>query len=104
MAVSDRPWSMFSESDYPTAADYCRASLIDENPAGGQKTKAMCHLPVREPNGGPLNRNGVHAAAQRLGMTGVSPAAKAKAARALIQIYGDLKEDPPESVRRMARG
>jgi len=101
MAVSNRPWGEISESDYPSPAAFCSACLIDENEPGADKVKSNCKLPVREP-GGALNRNGVHAAAQRLSATQASPAAKAAAARKLVRLYGELKEDPPESVSRMA--
>lgn len=103
MAVSDKPWGTFSESDYPTAEDYCRAALVDMNPGGQRKVKAMCHLPVREPNGGPLNRNGVHAAAGRLNQTQIPPAMRAAAARKLISLYREIGETPPESLRRFGR-
>ncbi len=65
--TSNHPWS-WSEADYATPEEYCRACLIDLNPAGAVKAKALCKLPVRDPAsaGGHLNRNGVHAAASRL--------------------------------------
>lgn len=105
MAVSNRPWGDFTEADY-TPEQFCRAALIDQNPSGEPKTKGLCKLPVREPSG-TLNRNGVHAAASALagGRGGVqaSPDAKRAAARRLIAAYGELDEDPPESVVRMAK-
>ncbi len=105
MAISNRPWGQFSEADYDTPASFCGASLIDMNPSGEEKTKAMCKLPVREPNGD-LNRNGVHAAAAALagGRGGVQapPEMKRRAARKLIRLYSELDEDPPESIRRLA--
>lgn len=104
MAVSDKPWSTFSESDYPTAEDYCRASLVDLNPSGQRKTKDQCHLPVREPKGGPLNRNGVHAAAGRLNQTSIPPAERARAARQLLRLYREIGDQPPASLVRMGRG
>jgi hypothetical protein len=103
MPVSNRPWGSISESDYPSPESFCRASLIDLNPAGQRKTKANCKLPVREP-GGALNRNGVHAAAQRLMATDAPPEEKRAAARKLIRLYAEIGDEPPESVRRMARG
>lgn len=106
MAVSDEPWSNFSEADYPTAAAYCSACLIDLNPTGADKTKANCKLPVYEPDDGDLNRNGVHAAAARLAGAGggveAPAAAKAGAARKLMRLYGELSETCPDSIRRMA--
>lgn len=104
MAISDKPWGSFSASDY-TDEQYCSAALIDMNPSGKPKTKDMCKLPVKEPDG-TVNRNGVHAAAAALaGARGgvMAPAdMKAKAARALIRLYGMLKETPPDSLKRMA--
>lgn len=100
MPISSRPWGDFSEADY-TPEQYCRAALVDMNPSGEPKTKAQCHLPVREPSG-TLNRNGVHAAASRLGQTRIPPELKRRAARALMARYRELDEDPPESVRRIA--
>ncbi|HEX5451286.1 MAG TPA: hypothetical protein VFW86_02765 [Candidatus Limnocylindrales bacterium] len=105
MAVSDKPWGQFSDADYPDADAYCRASLIDLNPAGQPKTKDACKLRVREP-GGDLNRNGVHAAAAVLagarGGVDAPAAAKRAAARKLVGLYGQLNETPPDSVRRLA--
>ncbi len=104
MAISDRPWSSFSAADY-TPEQYCRAALIDLNPPGEAKTKEACKLPVREPEG-ILNRNGVHAAAGRLAGAGggvqAPPAEKRSAARKLVRLYGELDEEAPDSVRRLA--
>lgn len=101
MAISERPWSNYTEADYPTAAAFCAASLIDLNPSGEDKSKANCKLPVKEPNGA-LNRQAVHAAAAVLagGRGGVNApaAAKADAARKLLGYYGQLKEEPPDSL------
>lgn len=105
MAVSNKPWSQVSEADYPSAAAFCRACLIDLNPPGEPKVKARCKLPVREPDG-TLNRNAVHAAAAVLagargGVDAPAPAKRA-AARALLRLYRELEEDPPEAIRRLA--
>ena len=104
--VSSRPWGSIKESDYPDAKSFCRACLIDLNPPGKEKTKSLCKLPIKEPNG-TLNRNAVHAAAAALaGARGgvQAPSDKKKeAARRLIRIYlVDLKETPPESLYRIA--
>lgn len=107
MAVSEKAWGQFSQSDYPDAASYCGASLINENtgPRSGW-SKAACHLPVKEPNGD-LNINGVHAAAARLAGAGggvkASPASKRSAARALVTLYRKLNQTPPDSIVRMAQ-
>jgi hypothetical protein len=106
MPISNKPWSDVKESDYPNAGSYCAASLIDLNESGKSKAKGQCHLPVYEP-GGALNRAGVHAAAAALagarGGLKVPPAAKRAAARKLLRLYGELKEEAPESIRRLAR-
>ncbi len=106
MAVSDAPWDG-SASRWPDAGGYCDACLINEN--GGNRrewTKDACKLPVRTP-AGEVSRAGVHAAAAALagGRGGVSASAASKkaAARKLLRLYGELKETPPESIRRMAR-
>ena len=107
-ATSERPWEEIDEADYEDAEEYCAACLIDLNPKG-EKTKARCKLPVREPRsmGGKLNVNDVHAAAVVLagGRRGVdAPAeAKRKAARELVRLYREIGEDPPDSIRKLAR-
>lgn len=105
MPISSKPWGDITEADYADAAAYCAASLIDMNPAGEPKTKGLCKLAVREP-GGALNRNAVHAVASVLagGRGGVNapPEMKRAAARKLIRLYGELKEDPPASVVQLA--
>ncbi len=102
--VSSKPWSRFKESDY-TLEQWHRACLIHLHD-GKPTAKAQCKLPVREPDG-TLNRNGVHAAAAALaGAHGGVKAPvdqKRKAARALVRLYRRaLKEEPPESILRIA--
>lgn len=104
MAVSDRPWSEISEADYPDAGAFCDASLINLNTGPRSEwTKDLCKLPVREP-GGALNRNAVHAAAGGHGIGAVqAPAAvRRAAARQLVRLYGQLDEEAPDAVRRLA--
>ena len=105
MAVSNRPWSSFSEADY-TPEQFCRAALLDLNEAGAEKSKGQCKLPIREPDG-TLNRNGVHAAAGALAGARTPlqapPDQKRAAARKLMAAYRELDEEPPETVRRLAR-
>jgi hypothetical protein len=101
MAVSNKPWSSFSASDY-TPEQYKRACLIV---LGDGATKDQCKLPVREPDG-TLNVNAVHAAAAVLagsrGGVQAPPADKKKAARALIRLYGQINDEPPDSLKRLA--
>lgn len=105
MPISNRPWSEITEPDYKDAAAFCKACLIDLNEPGEEKVKAKCKLPVYEP-GGALNRNAVHAAAAALaGARGGVQAPleeKRKAARKLIALYRELKEEPPESIKKLA--
>jgi hypothetical protein len=107
--VSNRAWGTISEADYPTAASFCSASLINGNTGPSSRwSKEACKLPYKEP-GGVINRGGVHAAAGALagarGGVSATPEQKKAAARRLISIYrNDLKEDPPESLVRLARG
>jgi len=106
--VSDRPWSEVSRASYPTAAEYCAACVIDENAAGASKTKSRCKLPVYEPAhiGGRLNRNAVHAAADRLVQTrgGVAAtlAERQAAARRLVALFAVIGEAPPHSLTMLA--
>ncbi len=105
MAVVDKPWDG-SASRWPDTDAYCASCLIDTNPPGKPKIQANCKLPIKEP-GGDINKNALGAAAAALagargGIKGVSPADKAKAARALIRAYNEAKMDVPDSLRRMA--
>ncbi len=106
MPFSNKPWSQFSESDYETAEKYCSACLIDMNPSGEEKKKELCKLPVKEPSG-VYNRNGIHAAAAAL--AGARSALKApvsekkKAARKLLRLYREMGDEPPDSLKRIAR-
>ncbi|MCL6611185.1 MAG: hypothetical protein K6T66_06570 [Peptococcaceae bacterium] len=105
MPISDKPWGSISESDYKDAEAFCKACLIDMNEPGKPKVKGRCKLPVREP-GGALNRNAVHTAAAALagarGGVDAPLAEKRKAARKLLALYQELKEEPPESIKRLA--
>lgn len=105
MAVSDKPWGQFSAADYASTSAYCDACLIDLNSPGADKTQSNCKLPVREP-GGAVNKNALAAAAAALagargGVDAPAPM-KAKAARALMRLYGMADMEPPEMLRRMA--
>lgn len=103
MPISDKPWSKFNESDYDLDQWY-EACLI-KPPKSEYTAKSQAKLPVREPDG-TLNSNAVHAAAAALagarGGVKASAEEKRKAARALIRLYAELKEDAPESLKRLA--
>lgn len=87
-----------------TPEQWRRSCLIDTG-EGDADSKSRYKLPVREPSGA-LNPDAVHAAASALagGRGGVNaPAAKKKsAARALIRLYGEIGDDPPDSLRQLA--
>jgi hypothetical protein len=108
--VSDRPWSGVTSASYPTAAEYCAACLIDENEPGHMQSKARCKLPVYEPRrlGGQLNRNAVHAAANRLvrerGGVQAPLAVKQAVAQRLLDLYGVIGDPPPRALRLLAAG
>lgn len=101
--ISTRPWSDFSAADY-SVEQYARACLV-QMPGADPGTKEAYKLPVREP-GGALNRNAVHAAAGALagarGGVDMPAMMKAKAARALMRLYSQLGEEPPESLVSLA--
>jgi hypothetical protein len=98
--VSNRAWSDFGQADY-TPEQWRRACLIDTGD-GDEDSKSRHRLPVREPSGR-LNRNGVHAAAARIGQVDVSAEAKRAAARALVRLYrSELDEEPPEGLLALA--
>jgi hypothetical protein len=106
--VSDRPWSGITRASYATAAEFCAACLIDENEQGYTHSKARCKLPVYEPQslGGRLNRNAVHAAANRLvrqrGGVDVPLAVKQRTAQRLVELFGVIGDPPPQALRRLA--
>jgi len=86
-----------------SADDYCAVCLIDEN-EGEEKVKGLCKLPVRATPNGPYNVNAIYAAAGAHGILGVkaSPDAKRKAAKKIVNLYGEMKEEAPEGVKRIA--
>ena len=96
------PGARTPDEERPTLEQWARACLIKpERPT----SKAMCKLPVREPDG-TLNRNGIHAAAGALagarGGVNAPPEQKRAAARKILGYYRELKEDAPESLYRVA--
>jgi hypothetical protein len=99
-AVSDKPWSDFSDADY-TVGQYHRAAALHRH-TGPAKTKEDCSLPYKEPNG-TVNRNGVHAAAGRIGSAMGTSEQKKAAAKTLVRVYGTIQEDPPQSLSDMAK-
>lgn len=104
MPFTNVPWSS-PESDLD-AGDYCAVCLIDTNPAGAQKVKGNCKLPVRSRPGGPYNRNALRAAAAALAGArgGVQAPAeeRRKAARRLVRLMREAGIDVGESLLRIA--
>jgi hypothetical protein len=83
-----------------TDAQYQRSCLIDRK--NGKPAKERCSLPVREPDGS-LNPDGVHSAAGRIAALGdVSTQQKRAAAKKLIALYHQIKEDPPPNLLKLA--
>jgi HK97 family phage prohead protease len=101
--VSDTPWGNFSQADY-SPEQWKKACLVDTG-QGDEGSKGRYKLPVREP-GGALNRNGVHAAAGGHGIgavDGITEDERRKVAKELVSMYtGDLKEEPPPSLEKLA--
>ena len=95
-AISDKPWSDFSQADY-SIEQWRKACVV--HPDSPSEDKEDYKLPIREPNGD-LNSNAVHAAAGRVHE--LQGASKAQAAKALISAYGQLKEDPPPALSQLA--
>ena len=106
MAISNAAWDG-SASNYADTNAYCSACLLDLNAPGEKKTQDNCKLPYKMPNGD-INTNALSAAAGALNgarnsLTGVSPAAKKKAAKALIRAYQEAQLTPPDSLKNMAQ-
>lgn len=99
------PWNG-DAGQWDSADAYAKACLIDENPPGKPKTKALCKLPYQDPKTGAVNVNALHAAVAALagGRGGVqaTPASKKAAARKILAFYRERKEPPPPSLMRIA--
>jgi len=108
-----------SAARFDSTADYCRACLINVNPAAGRTdpedwTQSHCMLPVREPGDATdvFVRQAVHAAAGGHGISQVNrpddvpqeewDAAVKRAANRLLQAYAEMEEEAPESLYTLA--
>ena len=108
-----------SAARFDSTADYCRACLINVNPAAGRTdpedwTQSHCMLPVREPGDAAdvFVRQAVHAAAGGHGVSQVKrpedvpqeewDAAVKRAANRLLRAYAEMEEDAPESLYMLA--
>jgi HK97 family phage major capsid protein/HK97 family phage prohead protease len=83
-----------------TDEQYARSAVLDRGPSV-KNVKERYSLPVREPDG-TLNRNGVHAAAGRIGQVNAPAAVIAAAARALVALYRQLGDTPPDGLLKLA--
>jgi hypothetical protein len=102
---TNKPWDG-SANRWPDAASYADSSLINLNTgARSNWTKGNVKLPYKEPDG-TVNVNAVHAAAAALagGRGGVqaSPQAKRAAAKKLVSLYAQMKQDVPQAIKQMA--
>jgi HK97 family phage prohead protease len=100
MAITDKPWD--GSAGRFTDQEYERSCVLDRKACGGDMAdappKTRCSLPIKEPNGD-LNRNGVHAAAGRIGsVTNACPEAISSAKASLRSAYKQLGETPPPSI------
>lgn len=97
-AISEAAWD--GAASRFTDEEWQRSAIVDRG-EGFDTPKERYALPIREPNGD-LSRAGVHAAAGRLNQTDAPEAAIASARRALVRAYGELDEEPPESLTAAA--
>ena len=92
-SISDAPWSIFTQADF--TPDQWRNSCLIDTEKGDGDSKARYKLPVREPSG-ILNRNGVQAMSFRLQvLEDITDEQRSAAARKLVRLYRELKEEPP---------
>lgn len=94
-SVTDKSWdgaaSRFTDEQYRQSSAACDA--------GSGSAKQACFLPHHEPDG-TTNRNGVHAAAQRVSsLSGHDPAAVARAKAHLRSHYSAMGEEVPDSIK-----
>jgi Mu-like prophage I protein len=101
--VTDNAWD--GSASRFTDEQYVRSCVLDRKYCGegDLPPKQRCSLPIREP-GGELNRNGVHAAAARVNQVSACDEAKAKAKAKLRSAYGELGEEPPDSITAQKGG
>ena len=99
-----KPWDG-TQSRWKNPSVYVQDCLIDMSKSGEPKRYEDGKLPYREPDGA-VNINAMHTIAAVLagGMGGVQapPQVKRNAARKLLALYREAKEDAPDSLKRMA--
>lgn len=92
-AISESEWD--GSSSRFTDEEWCRSTIVHLE--DGCTAKSDHKMPIREPNGD-LSRAAVHNAAARFNQVDAPPEALASARRALVRAYGELDEEPPESL------
>ncbi|HXH89704.1 MAG TPA: HK97 family phage prohead protease [Gaiellaceae bacterium] len=98
--VTEKPWDGSPERF--TDSEWARSCALDRGPEITE-VRERYSLPVREPDG-TLNRSAVHAAVSLLErIAGASAAVIAAAARLLLAAFRALRDEPPESLRRLAQ-
>lgn len=99
---TDEPWES-PESTLDTAESFCAVCLLDGNPPGEAKIKALCRLPVRTSPSGPYSRAALRNCASRIfQMTGVSPEDKRLAARKLARLMAEAGIEVGDPIKRLA--
>jgi hypothetical protein len=93
-AISEGEWD--GSASRFTDEEWRRSTILDRGEEFNTP-KERYALPIREPNGD-LSRAGVHAAAARINQVDAPASAIDAARRALVRAYGELDEEPPESL------
>jgi hypothetical protein len=93
-AISEAAWD--GSASRFTDEEWVRSTIVDRGESF-ETAKERYAMPIREPNGD-LSRAAVHNAAARLNQVDAPDSAIASARRALITAYGELDEEPPESL------
>jgi hypothetical protein len=71
ISFDDSEWSG-AASNWDTAEEYCKDCLIDLNPSGAEKTKAMCKLPYRKPGSSTPNKAALRTMATGRGISAIT--------------------------------
>ncbi len=109
---SDEPWDG-SAARWDTADAYCEDTLVDVNPSGEDKIKALCKLPFRDPGATSPNLNAIRAIAGGNGITATEKPAnvsqeewdsqlKSAADRVITWYPEAFDREAPEGVFRIA--
>ena len=101
-----------SASNYADTNAYCKACLIDVNPAGKAKAQSHCMLPVKAPGSSKFADRGIMAASGGHGLSQVKKpsdvdqttwdAVIKKAAKTIVNAYKDMGRKAPGSMMDMA--